>query len=95
MSAFDVYAYLKQYGISPSLVESLTGGAVNETFRVHIDTVSPSLADLTSWPSWCTGQDTVILKYAPPFIARIGPEAPFDVRRQQIEASISLVTRID
>lgn len=88
MTAFDVYAYLKQLGITPSLVEPLTGGAVNETFRVLIDRAS-------SPPSCCRGQYTVILKYAPPFIARMGPEAPFDVRRQHIEASSPLLTRID
>lgn len=88
MSAFDVCAYLEQFGIIPGLAESLTGGAVNETFRVQIDRT-------TSLPPCCRGQDTVILKYAPPFISRIGPEAPFDVRRQHIEASVLFLTCID
>ena len=94
MPSFDVNVYLKHFGIAPSRIDPLAGGVVNETYRVGIDQCLPPPLVTPMRPSWCIGQDTVILKYAPPFIARVGPEAPFDVRRQQIEASVSLIAGI-
>jgi hypothetical protein len=55
--------------------QSLTGGLVNLTARA---TKFPSLAGGSTFPK----HDTLILKYAPPFVATIGEAAPFSQDRQ-------------
>ena len=42
---------------------------------------------LDTAPLWSEHR-SLILKHAPPFIAGIGPKAPFNVRRQEIEATL-------
>lgn len=58
--------------------QSLTGGTVNLTVR--------ATKVLTSGNSLFPKHDTLILKYAPPFVAALGPSAPFSQDRQLIEA---------
>lgn len=91
MLSFDVSAYLEQLGIKSNSIDALSGGVINETFRVDVRLSSTSPISSQNPPSWCKGRDAVIFKFAPPYIARIGPAAPFDVRRQEIEASIYFI----
>jgi 5-methylthioribose kinase len=60
--------------------EPLSGGLVNVVVRAtHVESTSEHLSVFHPY-------ETVILKYAPPFIASIGPAAPFSEFRQVIES---------
>ncbi|KAF8847051.1 hypothetical protein BDZ45DRAFT_733845 [Acephala macrosclerotiorum] len=75
---FDFEPFLSK--IDPSQkyeFQSLTGGLVNLTVRAT--KVSPSGGIFPK-------HDTLILKYAPPFVATLGESAPFSQDRQLIEA---------
>ncbi|PVI03062.1 hypothetical protein DM02DRAFT_652862 [Periconia macrospinosa] len=58
--------------------QSLSGGLINITVRA----TKTSHSDAGKF----SGQGSLILKYAPPFIAAIGEEAPFSQTRQDVEA---------
>ncbi|KAI9884337.1 MAG: hypothetical protein M1823_003876 [Watsoniomyces obsoletus] len=80
---FDFSAYLST--IDPSqeyTIQYLTGGIVNVTVRA---TKLPSSgnADRGRFPA----HDTLILKYAPPYIAGVGETAPFSTFRQSTTLS--------
>lgn len=52
-------------------IELLSGGVVNHTVRAR----NPGGGDHGA-------PDSIIIKYAPPFIAGVGPDAPFSQDRQ-------------
>lgn len=73
--SFDFKAFLSK--IDPSQdyeFQSVTGGLVNLTGRAR--KILPSGGG--TFPQ----HDTLILKYAPPFVAALGEEAPFSQARQ-------------
>lgn len=73
--SFDFLAFLSK--IDPSQdyeVQFLTGGLVNLTVRAR--KILPSAGSI--FPK----RDTLILKYAPPFVAALGEEALFSQDRQ-------------
>ena len=74
--AFNFEFYLSKVDPSQKYkCQSLTGGLVNLTIRAT--KLSPFVDD-TTFPK----HDTLILKYAPPFVAAIGETAPFSQDRQ-------------
>ena len=92
---FDATAYFSNY-LSTLYhgdafdIQVLSGGLVNHTVRAtRKETPSRTATDSDSsnLPS------TVIVKYAPPFVARIGPEAPFSQDRQVRTVHDWLTTR--
>ena len=66
--------------------QSLTGGVVNLTVR--------ATKVLTTGNSFFPKHDTLILKYAPPFVAALGPSAPFSQDRQVCLSKFKLSERI-
>jgi hypothetical protein len=81
---FDPRAYLEQ--IDPGITyscEPLTGGIVNVTTRASKD----DTANDTSRGRF-PGHKSLILKYAPPYIAGVGEAAPMTQDRQIIEAKV-------
>jgi hypothetical protein len=82
--SFDALSYLSQ--IDPShtyQTKQLAGGLVNITIRAT--KTSPAVThDQGRFP----GHATIILKHALPFIAAIGPEAPFAPGRQVRPSSL-------
>ncbi|KAH8833339.1 kinase-like domain-containing protein [Flagelloscypha sp. PMI_526] len=76
----DFVAFLQS--IEPTetfLIDQLAGGLVNVTVRATRQTASPpSSSPFASYP-------TFILKQAPPFVAAVGPSAPFTAYRQIVE----------
>lgn len=80
MMAFDFAAYLSSIdSISSYEIEPLTGGLVNSTVRAS----KTSVVDVGVFP----GRSSLVLKHAPPYIAAVGPEAPFSQDRQLVEAA--------
>ncbi|KXX78558.1 hypothetical protein MMYC01_204521 [Madurella mycetomatis] len=81
---FNFQAYLSllypstTYHISP-----LTGGLVNFTVRARRANAGSSSPSLPNSP-----QTSLILKYAPPYIAAVGASAPFPQARQTVEATV-------
>lgn len=75
--AFDFTSYLAKLDPTQSYnIQTLTGGVVNITARAS--RVLECEASLSRFP----GHSSFILKHAPPYIAGIGPEAPFSTFRQ-------------
>ncbi|KAL0938035.1 uncharacterized protein CTRU02_207766 [Colletotrichum truncatum] len=71
---FDFEDYLKKlYSGSSFEITVLSGGLVNNTVRA-------------SKTSGDAEHESLILKYAPPYVASEGPEMPFSQKRQVIEA---------
>ncbi|KAK5633957.1 hypothetical protein RRF57_009671 [Xylaria bambusicola] len=62
-----------------AVITKVSGGLVNLTVRALKTTAS----DVGSFPR----SRSLILKYAPPFVATIGPKVPFSSERQEVEAS--------
>ncbi|KAJ2979049.1 hypothetical protein NUW58_g7304 [Xylaria curta] len=80
MASFDFKSYLQSIDTASSYeVAKLSGGLVNLTVRASKTTAS----DLGTFPGTCS----LVLKYAPPFVAMVGPEAPFSQARQEAETS--------
>ena len=76
---FDFLKYLTQIDPAPSyVVTPLTGGIVNVTVRASKETSSDAASGV--FP----GEKSVILKYAPPYVAGRGEEAPMSQNRQVI-----------
>lgn len=76
---FDFNQYLSTLYPSHAFdIQPLTGGLVNHTVRAE----RTSKADRSDCPA------SLILKHAPPFVAAIGPDAPFSQHRQ-VSFSIS------
>lgn len=74
---FDFSSYLSKIDPSQSYtIQKLTGGVVNLTVRAI---KKPSR---TSDEGRFPGHRTLILKYAPPFVAEVGEKAPFSTFRQ-------------
>lgn len=74
MAEFDFSSYLAAK-LHPSMlqnIETLSGGLVNLTFRANGRFALCNYED----------QESIIVKYAPPFIASLGPEAKFSTERQ-------------
>lgn len=70
---FQIYLDQKDPGV-PYAVQKLMGGVVNVTARAtKINSDHQGI-----FPD----QESVILKYAPPYIAGVGPDAKFDQYRQ-------------
>lgn len=75
--SFDFQTYLKQLDSQHSyFIVRLTGGVVNVTVRAT--KASHHHVDAGRFP----GHRSVILKYAPPFVAGVGPEAVLTQTRQ-------------
>jgi hypothetical protein len=75
--SFDFVSYLARLDPAPSYtIQRLTGGVVNITARATKATDCDS--SLGRFP----GYSSFILKHAPPYVAGIGPEAPFSTFRQ-------------
>jgi hypothetical protein len=73
--SFDFRAFLSKIDASQTYeCQSLTGGLVNLTVRAR----KTSSSGGGIFPT----HDTLILKYAPPFVATVGEEAPFSQDRQ-------------
>ena len=76
--SFDFCAFLRK--LDPSVeyeFQSLSGGLINLTQRA----TKTSHSDAGKFPA----QASLVLKYAPPFIAAIGEEAPFSQKRQVLK----------
>ncbi|KZT43968.1 hypothetical protein SISSUDRAFT_318903 [Sistotremastrum suecicum HHB10207 ss-3] len=71
-------------------IEKLVGGMINVTVRATKQSISPSTSvpshDDSEPPSRFPAQ-SLVLKYAPPYIAGVGLAMPFSQRRQSIEAA--------
>ena len=79
--SFDAASFLASHDPNVSYKhQRLTGGIVNTTVRA-----SKCSPDTSSgrYPQ----HGSIILKHAAPYIAAIGPSAPFDVQRQTVEAA--------
>ncbi|KDQ14127.1 hypothetical protein BOTBODRAFT_32916 [Botryobasidium botryosum FD-172 SS1] len=86
---FDFAGYLRE--IFPDVSYSITrfsGGLCNVTVRAA---PLPRFADPESshnlGPFGIPTNSSIVLKYAPPFVAISGPSVPFSPRRQKIEAA--------
>jgi len=89
---FDFHNYLRE--IDPAYIyqiDRLTGGVVNVTVRASKTALAPTLgaveqpsgtASLDLSRGRFPGHGTLILKYAPPYIASIGEGAPMSQTRQ-------------
>ena len=78
MTSFNASSYLAKIDPSQSYkTEQLTGGLVNITIRA---TKTSQAQDINQ--GRFLGHPTIILKHALPYIAAIGPEAPFTRTRQ-------------
>ncbi|KAH8662062.1 hypothetical protein BX600DRAFT_512939 [Xylariales sp. PMI_506] len=77
---FNFKAYLAKLDSGSNYaIETLTGGLVNITVRAT-KTSSDNHGAFEGIPS-------MILKHAPPFVAALGPDAPFPAERQVVEAA--------
>ncbi|KAI1181293.1 kinase-like domain-containing protein [Nemania sp. FL0916] len=80
MTSFDFQSHLRSIDPASSYhVAKLPGGLVNLTSRASKTTEK----NVGTFPE----ASSLVLKYAPPFVAAIGPAAPFSTKRQEIEAS--------
>ena len=101
MVVFDFYFYIHEWlrkdSISQSLagnfrIQTLTGGFTNETVRTSFD--PPIRFDTTS-PERSVTLESVVLKYAPPYLAS-DPTQPLSVHRQSIEAkALQMLSGVD
>jgi hypothetical protein len=75
--AFDFAHYLSILDPTVSYsIQPLTGGVVNITARaIRYEQPDSSMSRFA-------GHSSFILKYAPPYVAGVGPEAPFSTFRQ-------------
>jgi hypothetical protein len=74
---FDFISYLARIDPTQSYnVQQLTGGLVNLTVRAS------RASDCDASSSRFSAYSSFILKYAPPYVASIGPDAPFSTFRQ-------------
>lgn len=72
---FDFNAFLAKLDpFSAYEINKLTGGLINLTVRA----VKTNSIDHGAFP----GKASLILKFAPPFVAAVGPDAPFSQKRQ-------------
>ena len=79
--SFEFCAFLRELDPSSEYdFQSLSGGLVNLTQRA----TKTSPLGAGKFPN----QASLILKYAPPFIAALGEEAPFSQKRQVWKPSI-------
>lgn len=75
--SFDFQTYLKQLDPEHSYsITKLTGGVVNVTVRA----IKAAQYDIDD--GRFPGHRSMILKYAPPFVAGVGPEAVLTQNRQ-------------
>ena len=75
---FDFHSYLKTIDpINLYDIQPLTGGIINVTVRATKVT-DHDHDDRSKFP----GRKSIVLKHATPYIAAVGPNAPFDVFRQ-------------
>ena len=75
--SFDFVAYLCTLDPSqPYSIQPLSGGLINLTVRAEKDRNDASRSSI--FP----GRHSVVLKYAPPFIAALGEGVPFSTSRQ-------------
>lgn len=80
---FDFVPYLQSLDSSQTYaVHQLTGGLINVTVRAVKS--SAAIIDEGRFP----GNQTLVLKYAPPFIAAAGKDAPFPQFRQVCTALV-------
>jgi hypothetical protein len=76
---YDFASYLSKFDPSERYsIERLTGGLVNITVRATKEDVNPEALHRERF----TGRKSVILKYAPPYVAAVGESAPFSQQRQ-------------
>ena len=85
MVAFDFSAYLAKLDpLTDYKIETLTGGLINLTVRAirvgHRGADSDTIPERDHGPFH--GHDSLILKYAPPFVAAVGDTAPLSPFRQ-------------
>ncbi|KAK2793242.1 hypothetical protein FQN52_001890 [Onygenales sp. PD_12] len=93
--SFKFDAYFRQHAPSETWsIQPLTDGIVNFTVRAvrsRIDPPATSPQDTGPAPRGPSGRfsehESLILKYAPPYVALVGEQAPFDRVRQQVEAN--------
>ncbi|GBF66548.1 hypothetical protein TMEN_9268 [Trichophyton mentagrophytes] len=84
--SFDFDSYFKQLDPPNSwTIKRLTGGLVNLTVRATKDKYTGEENEAAGQPSPFEGCQSLILKYAPPFVASVGEAAPFDQIRQNVE----------
>jgi len=78
-ASFDFKAYLQSIDpYSTYEIRSLDGGLINVTARAR-RLASKSLEEKNSL---CSGYDSVILKYAPPFVAKVGKQGSYTAMRE-------------
>lgn len=76
---FDFTSYLSSlYPGEEYQIQVLLGGLVNHTVRAR----RTDTADTPAKSGSADGPETAILKYAPPYVASIGEDAPFSQDRQ-------------
>ncbi|KAK2736225.1 hypothetical protein FQN55_001757, partial [Onygenales sp. PD_40] len=88
--SFNFDAYFRQHAPSEIWsIQPLTGGIVNFTVRAvrsRIDPLATSPHDTDPAPRGPSGRfsehESLVLKYAPPYVALVGEQAPFDRVRQ-------------
>lgn len=81
--SFDFDSYFKKLDpLNSWTIKRLTGGLVNLTVRAMKDKYAGGENEAAGQPSSFEGHQSLILKYAPPFVASVGEAAPFDQIRQ-------------
>ncbi|EEQ33073.1 conserved hypothetical protein [Microsporum canis CBS 113480] len=81
--SFDFDSYFKQLDPQNTwTVKRLTGGLVNLTVRASKSQNEESLYVAAGKAGRFGNSQSLILKYAPPFVASVGEAAPFDQARQ-------------
>ncbi|DAA79707.1 TPA_exp: Uncharacterized protein A8136_0480 [Trichophyton benhamiae CBS 112371] len=84
--SFDFDSYFMQLDpLNSWTVKRLTGGLVNLTVRATKNKYAGRENETASQPGQLEGCQSLILKYAPPFVASVGEAAPFDQIRQNVE----------
>ncbi|EFR03082.1 hypothetical protein MGYG_06079 [Nannizzia gypsea CBS 118893] len=84
--SFDFDSYFKRLDpLNRWTVERLTGGLVNLTVRATKNRTGSDENEGFNKPGRFKGYQSLILKYAPPFVASVGETAPFDQIRQNVE----------
>ncbi|KAM5432822.1 hypothetical protein McanMca71_003785 [Microsporum canis] len=84
--SFDFDSYFKQLDPQNTwTVKRLTGGLVNLTVRASKSQNEESLYVAAGKAGRFGNSQSLILKYAPPFVASVGEAAPFDQARQNVE----------
>ncbi|KAK2879540.1 hypothetical protein FQN49_000780 [Arthroderma sp. PD_2] len=84
--SFNFDSYFKQLDPHNTwLVNRLTGGLVNFTVRATRVENEPKNNTSVDEPGRFGKHQSLILKYAPPFVASVGEAAPFDQIRQSVE----------